>query len=183
MTPSENSTGRHWYALRDLSRSNAKNPAYKMLASCQFEVFTPMTRRVTTVRGRRISCEVPYMPDLLFVHDTRERLNPLIAKTETLQYRYVRGAYCEPMIVPDADMERFILALRSSTVTRFFRPEELTPEMYGQRVRIVGGQLDGYEGHLLSVRGSKYRRILVELPNVLTAAIEVQPDLIELLHA
>ena len=173
---------RCWFALRDLTRRNAKCPGYKLLGEEEgLEVFTPMHRRPTVRQGVRGWEEVPFMQDLLFVRDTRGRLDPIIGKTETLQYRFVRGGYRKPMTVPDEDMERFILAVRSSTNPRYYRPEELTPEMYGRRVRIIGGSLDGYEGHLLSSRGSKVRRLLVELPNYLTAAIEIQPELIEVL--
>lgn len=173
---------RCWFALRDLTRHNAKCPGYKLLGEKEgLEVFTPMHRRQTVRQGVRGWEEVPFMQDLLFVRDTRGRLDPIIGKTETLQYRFVRGGYRKPMTVPDEDMERFILAVRSSADPRYYRPEELTPEMYGRRVRIIGGSLDGYEGHLLSARGSKVRRLLVELPNYLTAAIEIQPELIEVL--
>ena len=170
-----------WFVLRDLTRSNAKLPAYKMLADLKFDVFTPMTRKLTIRQGIRISREVPYIHDLLFVHDRRERLDPVIARTATLQYRYIYGAYCKPMTVREDDMNRFICAVSSSDVPQYFRPEEITPSMYGRKVRIVGGNFDGYEGHLLSARGSKRRRILVELPNLITAAVEIQPDLIEVL--
>lgn len=54
-----------WYALRDLSRSHSKNPAYRVLSDEGFEVFTPMTRRLFTENGRRVSREVPFMHDLL----------------------------------------------------------------------------------------------------------------------
>ncbi|MCH5332136.1 MAG: UpxY family transcription antiterminator [Alistipes sp.] len=171
-----------WYAMRDLSRRHAKSPAYKLLTEMGFEIFTPMTRRLTLRNGRRISKEEPFMQDLLFVHDSRERLNPAVAKIERLQYRYIHGGYCEPMVVPDADMARFIHAVRSSRLPRFFRPEEITADMCGQYVRIVGGNLDGYEGHLLSIRGSKFKRLMVTLPNFMTAAVEVQLDLIEVLE-
>ena len=53
--------------------------------------------------------------------------------------------------------------------------------MYGRRVRIVGGALDGYEGSLLSLRGTRVRRLLVEIPNLLAAAIEVSPEYVQLL--
>ena len=53
--------------------------------------------------------------------------------------------------------------------------------MYGRRVRIVGGALDGYEGRLLSLRGTRVRRLLVEIPNLLTAAVEVSPEYVQLL--
>lgn len=170
-----------WFVLRDLTRSNAKMPAYKLLADLEFDVFTPMTRKLLVKQGKRISKEVPYIHDLLFVRDRRERLDPIIAKTSTLQYRYVYGAYCKPMTVRDEEMNIFISAVSSSDAPHYFRPEEITPSMYGRRVRIVGGNFDGYEGYLLSLRGSKRKRILVELPNLITAAVEIAPDLIEVL--
>ena len=182
MDVGNNEAESHWYAMRDLSRSNSKTPAYKVLAEMQYELFTPMIRKVFVEKGRRISREVPFMPDLLFVHSQREELDPVVGKIPTLQYRYIYGGFCEPMIVRDADMERFIYAVKQSESPRYFRPEEITPQMYGHRVRIIGGNLDGYEGALLSVRGSKYRRLLIALPNFITAAIEVQPDLIEVLE-
>ena len=146
-----------------------------------FEVFTPMTRKLVIEKGQRKSREEPFMPDLLFVHDVRERLNPIVNKTANLQYRYIHGGYCEPMIVPNADMERFIHAIQSSRLPRYFRPNEITPDMCGQYVRIVGGALDGYEGHLVTINGSRYKRLMVALPNFLTDAVEVMPEYIEVL--
>lgn len=167
--------------MRDLSRRHAKEPAYKLLAAMGFEVFTPMTRKLVIEKGQRKSKEEPFMPDLLFVHDVRERLNPIVNKTANLQYRYIHGGYCEPMIVPNADMERFIHAIQSSRLPRYFHPNEITPDMCGQYVRIVGGALDGYEGHLVTINGSRYKRLMVALPNFLTAAVEVMPEYIEVL--
>lgn len=182
MTHSADTTAEQWFAMRDLTRPNALNPAYIMLAGRQFEVFTPMTRRVAIRHGRRVNQEVPFMHDLLFVRSSRQQLDPVVERTATLQYRFVCGGFCEPMVVPDADMERFINAVRSAqTPPRYFRPDEITPAMYGRRVRIVGGHLLGYEGYLLSIRGSKYRRLLVELPNLLKAAVNVQDEMIEII--
>lgn len=169
-----------WFAMRDLSRRHAKYPAYKRLADLGFEVFTPMMSKVVVVRGRKVSREVPFMMDLLFVHSSREMLDAVVEKTETLQYRFVYGGFREPMVVPTADMERFMYAVRSVRTPRYYRPEDITPSMYGRRVRIVGGPLDGYEGSLLSVRGSKFRRLLVELPGFVMMGAEVSPELVEL---
>lgn len=171
-----------WYAMRDLSRRHAKTSAYSLLAARGFEVFTPMTRRIVVEKGQRRRKEEPFMQDLLFVHATRELLDPQVEKIDNLQYRYVHGGYCEPMVVPEADMERFIHAVRHSRLPRFFRPGEITPEMCGQHVRIVGSALDGYEGRLMTISGSKYRRLMVALPNYLTAAVEVMPEYIEVLE-
>ena len=53
--------------------------------------------------------------------------------------------------------------------------------MYRRRIRIVGGTLDGYEGRLLTTRGSKVRRLLVELKGFLAVGVEVNPEYIKLL--
>ena len=171
-----------WYALRDLSRSHSKNPAYRVLSDEGFEVFTPMTRRLFTENGRRVSRKVPFMPDLLFVHEARERLDAAVGRMVNLQYRFARGGYRIPITVSDKNMESFIRAVKSSDEPRYFRPEEITPGMLGRRVRIIAGSLDGYEGRLLSVRGSKRRHLLVEIPTFLTAAVEDSPDLIEIMQ-
>lgn len=153
-----------------------------LLTAMGFEVFTPMTRKLVIENGQRRRKEEPFMQDLLFVHDVRERLNSAVNKIENLQFRYIHGGYCEPMVVPDTDMERFIHAVQSSRLPKFFSPQEITQEMCGQYVRIIGSTLDGYEGYLITIKGSKYKRLMVALPNFLTAAVEVQPEYIEVLE-
>ena len=106
----------HWYVMRDLKR-----PAYKQLSDEHIEVFTPMKWRLTLQNGKRIREEVPFMQDLLFVHDTQEVLDQFVHKIPTLQYRYQKGGgYCQPMMVADLDMERFIRAVRGSENPKYY---------------------------------------------------------------
>ena len=53
--------------------------------------------------------------------------------------------------------------------------------MVGKYVRIVGGLLNGYKGRLMKLQGSRVKRLFVELPNLLTAAVEVQPEFIQII--
>lgn len=181
MAAEQGETQLQWFVMRDLKRTNAKLPAYKMLADAGIEVFTPMQWRLTLKQGKRVRKSVPVMQDLLFVHEQRAMLDPIVRRTPTLQYRFVRNGHCQPMVVRDADMERFIHAVSRTDSVRYYRPDEIAPEMLGRRIRIVGGPLDGYEGTLLTTRGSKARRLLVDLPDLLTAGIEVNPEYIQLL--
>lgn len=169
--------GKHWFVMRDLKRPNALFPAYKQLAADRIEVFTPMKWLLKTKNRKPVRIQVPVIPDLLFVYEARAVLDPIVAKIRTLQYRFQKGhAYREPMVVPDADMERFIRAVRVSENPEYYLPEELTSAMYGRNVHIVGGPLAGYEGRLLSVRGSRVKRVLVELPQFLSVSVEMHPD-------
>ncbi len=165
---------KQWYVMRDLKRANAALPAYKQLSSLNMDFFTPMKERLIVRGGKKIREEIPFLQDLLFVYTTRETLDPIVNITPTLQYRFVKGGiYREAMTVSDREMNRFIHAIRTSVNPRYYRPEEVTSAMQGRRVRIIGGPLDNYEGSLLTVRGSKSKRLLLEIPNLLSAGIEI----------
>lgn len=171
-----------WYVMRDLKRHNAKCPAYKQLEESGFEVFVPMKWILVVKQGRRVREKMPFIRDLLFVHTTYDKLDPIIRKTPTLQYRYARGgAFQNPMTVPETDMDRFILAVNASDDLTYYLPGELTPDRYGCAIRIVGGPLDGCEGKLLTVRGSRVKRLIVELPGFFSVGIRVEPEYVQLL--
>ena len=178
---SDENDSQQWFVMRDLKRQNAKLPAYKLFRGLGIEVFTPMVWKLFVKHGKRCREEVPFMQDLLFVHDTRRAVDPVVEKHDTVQYRYVRGGYKTPMTVKEADMQRFIHAVESSENPCYYRPDEVTADMIGREVRIVGGALDGYEGRLQKMQGVRTKRFFVELPGLLTASVEVQPEYIQLL--
>ena len=173
---------KQWFAMRDLKRGNASNPAYLALGQMGFEVFTPMRETLSVRFGTRRKVMRPFLQDLLFVHSEREFLDPVVERTPTLQYRYAKGlGYRQPVVVPDRQMNPFIAAAGAVPGPRYYLPEELTPDMVGRAVRIIGGPLDGYEGRLLRLRGARAKRVIVELPNLITLAVEVQPEFIQLI--
>ena len=175
-----------WYVLRDLARPNAKNPAYKQLqampelAEC---VFIPMKQRVFMEFGKRVVRFIPFMPDLVFVHKSKEELDPIVRKMELLQYRYVRGGnQFEALSVRAKDFEDFRRAVEQTDNVEYYSYEEVSPQIYGKQIRIVGGRLNGFEGRLMSKRGSKFKRLLVDLRECnLAAAIQVESEFIQLM--
>jgi len=154
-----------WYAMSDITRPNALDPAHKMLERKGFDVFTPMERRTRKWRGQKLIEEVPVVHDLLFVHSTRALLDPIVEETPTLRYRFVKGGkYREVTIIRDKDMECFITAVNNLPVLRYFSADEIKEEMVGRRVRVHGGPLDGMEVSLRKLRGTKKKHIIVEIP-------------------
>lgn len=175
-------TEKRWFAMRDLKRANALLPAYKQLQEVGMEVFTPMEVRFTVVNGKRIRQEVPVMRDLVFVNESRQNLDPIVAKTPTLQYRFKKGGkQGEPIVVPDEDMLRFIGAIKSSENPKYYSAEEISPLMCGRTIRIVGGVLDGYEGKLQTVRGSKTKRLVISLPSLMAVSVAINDEFIEVM--
>ena len=120
--------GNRWFVMRDLSRSNAKVPAWEMLRDKHIRHFTPLVWRMMSVGGKRKPRQVPYIQDLVFAYGTRGELDPLVERVRTFQYRYLRHTWREPMTVPDLEMERFIRAVESTHSPRYYTPEEVTPE-------------------------------------------------------
>ena len=172
---------RQWFVMRDLKRRNAKQPAYLMFKDKGIEFFTPMVHKLLTIHGKREDREVPFMQDLLFVKETKEKLDIIVEAIPTLQYRYKLGVQHTPIVVRNTDMERFIKAVEATENPKYYRPEEITPDMLNRKIRIIGGQLDGYIGTLVTTRGSKTKRLLVELPMLLAAAVEVNTEYIQLI--
>ncbi len=170
-----------WYAMRDFTRPNAKMPAYKLLAQEGLEVFTPMKECLRIKNGGRIRENVPILHDLLFVHGIREDIDPIVERTETLQYRYKKGFQRTPITIEENEMQRFIHAVRTSNQPKYYLPGELTPDMYGLQVHIVGGPLDTFDGKLLKLRGTKKKYLIVELQGLLSVGVEVSPEFITLL--
>lgn len=170
-----------WFVMRDLSRPHSHNPMYRVLADEGYNVFTPMIRKIGVERGRRVNKDVPFIHDLVFVKSSRSSLDIAVERHANLQYRYVIGAYCKPMVVSESDMDTFIAIVGTINNPRYYRPEEITPQMIGAPVRLLAGPMAGYEGRLLSLRGSRKKRLLVQLPGIISAAIEVEPDTIEIL--
>lgn len=173
----------HWFVMRDLKRPNAKYPAYKMLSDLHFEVFTPMRWKLSIRKGKKIRQESPFLPDLLFVRSSSSLLDPVVKENSTLQYRFVKGGkQNERMLVRDNDMERFIHAVQATDHPVYYLPEEIKPEQCHRQIRIIGGQLNGYEGRLLSIKGSRKKHLLVELPGQLSVGVEVASDYIQFIE-
>ena len=170
------------YAMRDLTRANSNHPAWQGLAESGFRVYTPLTWKITLRAGRKERRQTPVIHDLLFVDSPREELDRYVRHTPNLQYRFVRGGrQGDVMQVDDKEMDRFILATQSDPEPRYYSPAEITPAMIGKKVRIVGGTLDGMEGNLLSMKGMRKKRLIVELQGTLMAAVEVNPEYIEII--
>ena len=181
MTGQDTSKTDQWFAMRDLCRPNAHTRAYSRLAEAGFDVFTPLHWVVKQIKGKPQKTQIPVIADLLFVRSQRDKLDPEVNNIPTLQYRFKKGDHATPITVPEADMQRFMLAVGRSHDTQYYSPDEIHPSMIGKKVKIIGGPLNGYEGNLLFIRGSRKKRLIVEIPGFLTAAVEVDPEFITLL--
>ena len=59
------------------------------------------------------------------------------------------------MTVSDLEMDRFMQAVSSSDSPKYYLPEEITPQMCGRKIRIIGGALNGYEAVCLKYEAAR----------------------------
>lgn len=168
-----------WYVLRFLYRNSPK--VRKLLENDGIETFSPM-KWVSRIENGRHTLKYDYaIWDLFFVHSSKKVIDPYVYRFDNLQYKYQSGGkQHNPMVVPDQQMNDFIAAVGSSKKPLYFAPHEINLSK-GERIRLIGGTLNGYEGVFLKVNGSRQKRLIVELPGTLCAAVEVESDLIEVI--
>ena len=80
-------------------------------------------------------------------------------------------------------MQRFVaVAGTYNDHLLYFQPEELNLSK-GTRVRITGGDFEGYEGVFVKVKGARDRRVVISLQGVIAMAMAtLSPDLIEVIE-
>lgn len=166
-----------WFVMRDFKRSNATERAYSMLKEKGFEVFTPMQRKIIKKHGMTMNVSVPAIPDILFVHSLRAPLDEIVRTTYTLTYWYPKGGnFDHPMYVVKKEMEHFIKVVEAVENPVYYLPDEINPAMFGRKIQIIGGTLNGQVVTLLKTQGSKRKRIIVQLPGLLAATVTIDPD-------
>uniref|UniRef100_UPI001F55CAE3 UpxY family transcription antiterminator n=2 Tax=Bacteroidaceae TaxID=815 RepID=UPI001F55CAE3 len=119
--------------------------------------------------------------DLIFVHAVQSELQKVKFKLPYLQYMIdIRNG--QKIIVPDDQMKQFIaVAGTYDEHLIFFSPDEVNLRK-GTKVRITGGNFEGYEGVFVKVKGARDRRVVISLQGVIAMAMAtLSPDLIEVI--
>ena len=170
-----------WYALGCLSpRQEIKIRDEARKAG--FDAFVPLSYEVKTIRGQKQRKLIPALSGLLFVKGelealkdyTRESAYPVFIRKSTF------SNHEEYLKIPTKAMEDFIAVTqhREEHVS-YFRPEEISLQE-GDHIRIKGGLYDGREGIIMRIKGKRNRHLVVQIPGFLAAAVELQPEMIEL---
>jgi transcription antitermination factor NusG len=145
------------------------------------EAFVPLTYVVKTHRGQKHRALVPAISKLLFVKGTLEEVKDYIQHAHYVVFirKSTFSNKEEYLTVPTKSMEDFIAVTEhhEEHVT-YFRPEEISLQE-GDMIRIKGGIYDGREGTIMRIKGKRNKHLVVQIPGMLIAAIELSPEMIE----
>ncbi len=145
--------------------------------------FVPLKYEVKQIRGHEQRLLVPVLSRYIFVKGTLEEVQDYIANAHYIVYlqRSTFSNYREYLTVPTKIMEDFIAVTEHNEEhITYFQPQEIRLNV-GDQVRIKGGIYDGREGVIMRIKGKRNRHLVVQIPGVLIAAIEISSDMIDLL--
>ncbi|MGM9733143.1 MAG: transcriptional regulator [Prevotella sp.] len=173
---------KQWFVMRDLHRGASVKYMYEELASQGYETYTPTVKIPVKRKLKTVIVDRPYIRDLFFLRSLRSVVEPLITPYSGFQYRYRLGVSPPaPLVVPDKAMDDFIRVNRDGDSPSFIPSEDIPKDSRNRRIRVLGGPLDGVEGLLKTVRGSKFKTLYVELPGVMAVSVVCKFDYIQLL--
>lgn len=153
------------------------------LEDCGIRYYQAMKLVVKTLNGKKCVSNEPVIPNLLFVYGSKENIMPHTVAGSNFQFVYNRcsGKQADCLIVPTKAMEDFIRVAESNENSQIFMPEEIQLSQ-GQRIRMIGGALNGVEGYFVKRKGCRRKTLVVVLDGLFGVSAEVTPDMIEILN-
>lgn len=170
-----------WYAMKTTFCRELKAKA--ILDGANIENFIPMQQRSVVVNGKRKQVVEPAMHNLLFVKCDLKQIVEIKSKVNYLHNMLERReSYLAPIIVPTQEMEQFIELLGRDMKRILYVDITTTNLSAGTRVKIVGGEFEGYDGILMKVKGARDRRVVLNIEGVVAVAMaSIDASLIEVL--
>lgn len=161
-----------WYVM---SAYRQEKKAEMSLIERGIRCFVPKRYVIKTLKGRKIRTLQPAVSNLVFVHASWNEIIELKRSLDYLQFQtQVIQNKRRVIVVPDAEMEQFILvAEQIEADVCYYRLEELDTAK-GQLVRVIGGNFNGVEGKLMKITGKRQKRVVLQLEGVLAVAITIE---------
>ena len=146
------------------------------------EAFVPVKYSYETKRGQKQRKLIAAITGYVFVKATVRELAAFFEKSHYILYP-MKSTFSDRedfLIVPNHDMENFIAVIeKAEEHITYFKPDEISLQA-GDKIRIKGGLYDGREGIIMRIKGKRNKHLVVQIPGVLIAAVELEPDLVHI---
>ena len=140
--------------------------------------FVPMQYRKEERNGVMVKRLVPSIHNLIFVQFTPSEMIEY-KRTTALPIRYIMNPTTHrPLIVPNREMDNFIKVAGTYDEKLIYLNPDPGDFTRGERVRVIGGPVEGAEGIFVRVKGD--RRVLINIQGIVAVATTyVHPSMIE----
>lgn len=170
-----------WYVIGSLNRQNElkiRDAFRKDGRDC----FVPLRYQISKEHGKKLRKLVPAIPGMVFLKGEIEELQQVVKyRKDRIFLRKSTFSNREDYLkVSDRDMENFIAVTeKAGEHITYFDPGEIKLRP-GDKIRVNGGLYDGREGVVMRVKGKRRKQLVVSIPGILIASVEMEPDLVEL---
>lgn len=180
ITCSANRNNDLWFAMRVTYRREFK--VKKILDDAGIENYLPVHETLRLKYHRKVKETVPVVRGLIFVRTSQPVLQEIKTGLPFLQY-IINKRTGDKIVVPDAQMSRFIAVTSTGNEKLLYFADNELNLTKGTRVRVTGGEFEGYEGIFLKVKGARDRRVVIEIEGVVAVALTtISPELIEVIQ-
>lgn len=179
-TPPHNDYGnQRWYVLRASYGRAIK--ASELLKENNITTFNPLHKVMKMVKGKRRRVQLPLLPGLFFAQTEAAILSSLLKEphiSSLVSYYYDHfsigsNGYNPPLVVPDAAMNSFMMALAAdSNDVRVVKPEHVHYKS-GDIVRVTAGEFKGVEGRVARAAGQQ--RVIINIEGLCLVATAYIP--------
>ncbi len=168
-----------WYVMKTSFKRELR--AKDILDRLSVESYIPMTQRDVVYGGRLRRVMQPAVHNLIFVRVDHEQLDFVKSRVNFLHNYIVReDDVLRPVIISDRDMMQFIGVTSERLNRLIYLDLSQQPLPRGCRVRITGGDFEGYEGVLMKVKGARDKRVVLHIEGVMAVAMaSIDPIYIE----
>lgn len=153
------------------------------MQEAKIEVFRPVEEKVEKKYGKGVIVRKPVLGDLFFAKGIKSEIEKFIQRVGGyVQFKYRSYGYHNLMIVPQHEMENFIAAIKGFEVKKYYMPDEFKQIPKGVRVKVSmpdNPVLDGIEGIFVRPIGRRSRCLIVDIPGILAATVEISPEYLE----
>lgn len=161
-----------WFLMRVAYGRERKAKDY--LEPLGIEVFLPEQEKCFICKGKRVHKQESLIPNFLFVKSTEREMKKYIGKEplEFFHHYYVphkdhdgnsigkKGL--KPLVIPADQMEKFIKWNSVHDDNKLFVTDDKIPFSNNEKVRILGGQFQGFEGQVFRIKGQSRVGVSIE---------------------
>lgn len=163
-------SGKHWYVFRVSYGREDKASDFLI----EDGTYTYIAKKVAEryVQGKRKRYLQTLIPNLLFAYTTPEKAKEYVSNKAQLSYLSFYYNHFElddnqknpPLIIPDDEMNRFILATCNMNKHLLFVQPSQCHFKGGEQVRVIDGPFTGVEGRVARVAGQQ--RVVISLSSI-----------------
>lgn len=154
-----------WYAIYTASRAEKK--VKQALDEAGIENYLPLQEKIRLWSDRKKKVKLPLIPSYIFVRILSSDMGMVLKQRGVVCFIKENGTPCS---IPDCQMERFRKVVDNTEDEMDFTSQNIE---IGDNIEIIRGELKGFVGELVEIRGKYKLAVRLEGIGCLLASVSI----------